>query len=233
MSDLGGFPIPLFLKVCRAPSSPLTHTAWQWHQARMPPSSAASMTAPGLSTSLGGWDLANISKVWWSPGCPRRGPQGGPGVDGSSLSRQCEDQLQWLGHLHHRCPRGQPGCLPLRGLQPLWCRQQRRQPPGARCEVAGVALSLSPCAPDAPRVVVSLSPSPCWCLLCAADAPRVVVSPSPCRLCASGAPRVVVSLSPCWCPPCAPDTPGVIMSPSPCPLLASGAPGVVVPMSPY
>ena len=39
----------------------------------MPPSSAASTTAPGQSTSLGGWDLANISKVWG-------GPRGGPGA---------------------------------------------------------------------------------------------------------------------------------------------------------
>ena len=232
MGDLGGFPVPLSPQVCRAPSSPSTRTAWRWHRARTPPSNAASTMAPGPSTSLGGWDLANISKVWWSPGWPRHDPQGDPGVDSSSLPRQREDQHQRLGHLHHRRPRGQPGRLPLRGLQPLRRRQQRRQPPGARCEVARVAPSLSPCAPDAPRVVVSPSPSPCWCLPCAPDTPGVVVSPSPCPPCAPGAPGVVVSLSPCWCLPCAPDAPGVMVSPSPCPLHASGASGVVVPMSP-
>ena len=70
MGDLGGFPVPLSPQVCRAPSSPSTRTAWRWHRARTPPSSAASTTAPGPSMSLGGWDLANISKVWWSPGGP-------------------------------------------------------------------------------------------------------------------------------------------------------------------
>lgn len=177
---------------------------------KMPPSSAASTMAPGLSTSLGGWGLANTSKVWRSPGWPWHGPQSGSGADGSSLPRQCEDQRQWLSHLHHRCPREQPGRLPLRGLQPLRRRQQCCQPCGARYEVARVALSLSPCVPGVLRALVS---------------------PSPCSPCAPGA-LGVVSLSPCWCPPCHPDTTGVIVSLSPSPLHASGCPGAVVPMFP-
>lgn len=135
---------------------------------KMPPSSAAYTMVPSLSTSLGGWDLANISKVWTKavPRVPWHGLQGGPGADGSSLPRQCEDQCQWLSYLHHQCPRGQPGRLPLRGFQPLWCRQQRCQPCGARYEVARVALSLSPCTPGVPRALLSPSPCPPLCSRC-------------------------------------------------------------------
>lgn len=176
----------------------------------MPPSGAVSTMVPSLSTSLGGWGLAKTSKVWRSPEWPWHGPQGGSGADSSSLPRQCEDQCQWLSHLHHQCPRGQSGRLPLCGLQPLWCCQQCRQPCGARYEVARVALSLSPCA---------------------LSVPRALVSPFPCPPYAPGTLRVV-SLSPCWCPPCHPDTTGVMVSLSPSPFHASGAPGVVVSMSP-
>lgn len=69
--------------------------------------------------------VAQVWSLWW----PRHLT--------FSFPRQCEDQCQWFCHLHHWCPCGQPGCIPLCGLQPLRRCQQCCQPPGARYKLAG------------------------------------------------------------------------------------------------